>query len=56
MTYDFRCKCGYEISVMAKITDTVTPPICVACRQEMKRIYEVNAIQFKGEGFASNEP
>jgi predicted nucleic acid-binding Zn ribbon protein len=55
MTYDYRCSCGYEVTIVAKITDTVTPPICVACREVMKKDYTPPAVTFNGSGFYSTD-
>jgi predicted nucleic acid-binding Zn ribbon protein len=54
MTYDYRCSCGYEITIIAKITDTITAPICVACREVMKKDYSPPPIHLKGTGWGKD--
>jgi putative FmdB family regulatory protein len=54
-TYEFRCGCGYEVSIMQRIDQTLTTPICAKCAEEMKRQYEVGAVKFNGKDFAINE-
>ena len=54
--YEFECpKCKFRTEVTARITDTVTPPMCVeeGCDglQEMQRILSAPAINFKGSGW-----
>lgn len=53
--YDFRCGCGAEVTVVQRIDQKLTPPVCVGCAKEMKRQFTGITAQFKGEGFYSND-
>lgn len=54
--YDFFCQeCGDTIMVAVSITQEVQTPICAKCKAEMTRSFGIQAIQFKGRGWASKE-
>jgi putative FmdB family regulatory protein len=54
-TYDFRCECGAEVTVVQRIDQTLTPPVCIGCAKEMNRQFMPILTQFKGEGFYTND-
>jgi putative FmdB family regulatory protein len=55
-TYDYKCAtCNQEVTIVARIDQTVTPPICGACAAVMKRNYSPPLAQFKGSGFYSTD-
>lgn len=50
--YDYECKdCNVGSSVVARISDTITAPICTECGQDMVRKFNLGAVTFKGSGF-----
>ncbi len=53
--YDFACQCGNRVSIVQKITDTLKPPVCIACAKEMPRDYGAPAIKFNGAGYYSTD-
>lgn len=53
-SYDYKCKsCDNAVSVHVSIKDTPEVPVCVDCKAEMVRSFGVQAVQFKGTGWAS---
>jgi putative FmdB family regulatory protein len=54
--YEFECpKCKARTEVTARITESVTPPMCVTegCdgQQEMRRVFSAPGLSFKGGGW-----
>tara|TARA_R110000822_G_scaffold170137_4_gene310032 strand:+ start:718 stop:894 length:177 start_codon:yes stop_codon:yes gene_type:complete len=54
--YDFYCReCADAVTVLASIEKKINVPVCAKCKQAMVRRFGVEAIQFKGRGWASKE-
>ena len=54
-TYEYRCKeCSQTVSVNHSMSELKTPK-CLACLTFMHRVYEVNAVTFKGRGFYTTD-
>lgn len=55
-TYDYACKtCENRVSIMLSIKENPKAPVCIECKAEMPREYGVQAVTFKGTGWASKE-
>jgi putative FmdB family regulatory protein len=55
-SYDYFCKtCDNQTTMVIGIKEELTVPTCAACATEMVRSFGVQAIQFKGRGWASKE-
>lgn len=55
-SYDFFCRdCGDAVTVAISIEKKLTVPVCAKCKSAMVRSFGVQAIQFKGRGWASKE-
>jgi putative FmdB family regulatory protein len=53
--YDYTCAtCDQLVTIVARIDQTVTPPVCAKCAAEMKRKFSPILAQFKGDGFYSS--
>jgi putative FmdB family regulatory protein len=53
-SYDYKCKsCDNTVSLVVSIKDDPQTPVCVDCKAEMVRSYGIQAVQFKGSGWAS---
>jgi putative FmdB family regulatory protein len=54
-TYDYTCAtCHQLVTIVARIDQTITPPICGACAAVMKRKFWPIAAQFKGDGWGKD--
>lgn len=55
-SYDFYCReCGDAVTIATSIQEKLTAPICAKCKSEMIRSFGVQAIQFKGTGWAGKK-
>jgi putative FmdB family regulatory protein len=54
--YDYTCSsCDQLVTIVARIDQTITAPVCAKCAAEMKRNYTPPLAQFKGSGFYSTD-
>lgn len=56
-TYEFKCaKCGWNVDIMLSMNsvNTLPPPACEKCGEEMCRVFLVGGVAFKGDGFYSS--
>ena len=55
-TYEYTCiPCDAIKKVTRGINDNSDSVLCDSCEQEMKRVYSVGAVTFKGSGFYSKD-
>jgi putative FmdB family regulatory protein len=53
--YDYTCAtCDQEVTIVARIDQTLTPPVCAKCAAVMKRKFWPIAAQFKGDGWGKD--
>jgi putative FmdB family regulatory protein len=55
-SYDYFCKtCDALMTMVIGIKEELITPTCISCKTNMVRSFGVQAIQFKGKGWASKE-
>lgn len=52
--YDYQCECGNTRTVTLSIKAEEYKATC-SCGKEMRRIYSVGVVSFKGSGFYSTD-
>jgi putative FmdB family regulatory protein len=54
-TYEYRCRdCGHTFEVVQKMTDEALT-VCPDCGGELRKVFAVPAIAFKGSGFYATD-
>jgi putative FmdB family regulatory protein len=54
-TYEYRCRsCGHTFEVVQKMTDEALR-VCPDCGGELRKVFAVPAIAFKGSGFYATD-
>jgi len=54
-TYEYRCRdCGHTFEVVQKMTDEPLT-VCPDCGGELRKVFAVPAIAFKGSGFYATD-
>jgi putative FmdB family regulatory protein len=54
-TYEYRCRdCGHTFEVVQKMTDEPLA-VCPDCGGELRKVFAVPAIAFKGSGFYATD-
>lgn len=54
-TYEYRCTCGDQVTMIRSITDEENKPICGKCAKEMLRVFDKPVITFNGDGWAGTD-
>ena len=53
-TYDYKCENGHSHAQTRRLTEPAIT-ICPECKQELKRVFTAPVVNFKGDGFYSND-
>jgi len=54
-TYNYKCEiCNATVSVSNPISEEIKTPKCLACKEDMTRVFNAPSLSFKGTGWGSD--